>query len=115
MTGLVAHADPSTLGDWPWWGWALAAIAIVAVLVWRELRNAPTTTGDLSNLDRADGLGRPLRQCDQRLCTGLGLFDVTDHESHSRRVCSSCFELGWRMGWWVSFADRRPYDREASA
>jgi hypothetical protein len=43
------------------------------------------------------------------------MFTVTDDEGHTRRVCGSCWETGVRMGWWVSFADRRPYDQEASA
>ncbi|MGZ4532571.1 MAG: hypothetical protein ACXVXP_09495, partial [Mycobacteriaceae bacterium] len=66
---------------------------------------------DTSGLDALDGVGR----CDQRGCTGPAHFPVTDEAGHSRRVCGSCFQLGWRLGWWVSFADRRPYDQEASA
>jgi hypothetical protein len=60
MTRLVAHADPSTLGDWPWWGWVLAATALCVAGLYLAagpiVHRAPTQDGDVSSLDALDGI-----------------------------------------------------------
>lgn len=111
----LALADQSSLPNLgPTWLWViLAAIALAALAkcIVDQITNAPTQDADVSHLDALDGVGR----CDQRTCPGPGMFNVTDDAGHTRRVCGACFELGWRLGWWVSFANRQPYDQEAAS
>jgi hypothetical protein len=100
---------------WPTWVLVIGVIVAVAAIAYLFcgplVHRAPLHNEDVSHLDALDGVGR----CDQRTCPGPAMLTVTDDEGHSRRVCGACFELGWRMGWWVSFADRQPYDQEAVA
>ena len=104
-------ADMPAIG--PMWLWALAIAIVIGYLALGPLvHRAPTTPADVSNLDALDGMGD---HCDQRVCPGAGRYNVTDNEGHPRRVCATCFATGWRLGWWVSVADREPYDQEASA
>ena len=108
-------ADQSSLPPLPGWVLTLAVIAGLAAIAYLFcgplVHRAPLHDADTSRLDALDGVGR----CDQRTCPGPGMFNVTDDAGHTRRVCGACFELGWRLGWWVSFADRQPYDQEAAS
>jgi hypothetical protein len=111
----LALADQSSMPPLAGWQMVVAVIlglAAIAYLFCGPLvHRAPLQDADVSGLDALDGVGR----CQQRVCPGPAMFTVTDDEGHARRVCGSCFQRGWRMGWWVSFADQRPYDQEASA
>jgi hypothetical protein len=107
VTLLVAHADPSTLGTWPWWGWALAAIALSVAGLYLAagpiVHRAPTQAPDVSTLDAADGVGRIGDQCRR-----TGHY----YRLNETRTVYLCQNVGCDD---VRLRNVEPYDREASA
>jgi hypothetical protein len=120
MTRLVAHADPSTLGDWPWWGWVLAAIALSVAGVYLAagpiVHRAPTQAPDVSRLDALDGVTYTPR-CVMAHCGLAGTIarvTTADLGIETVRVCPGHADEGSVKGWWVSLGGI-PFDRGASA
>ena len=96
---MTFYADASDMPLVPLW--VIATIVLLALVCWLVLvHRAPMQDAEPSALDRADGRGA----CHQRGCTGTAAYRVVPASGIGvRDVCDSCFESGWRRGWWVAF------------
>lgn len=97
---MILYADASDTPLVPLW--VIATFVLLALTCWAawEVYRAPMQDAEPSALDRADGHA----PCHQRGCTGTAAYRVVPSSGIGvRDVCDSCFESGWRRGWWVAF------------